>query len=74
MATLTSTETRPSRYLRMSLTWPVLLITVGLLFLFDQFVPRWDFERTWPILLIVIGVMKLIESGRPPRPPEGPRL
>jgi hypothetical protein len=59
---------------RASLTWPVLLITLGLMLLADEFVPRWDFERTWPVLLVVFGVLKLIESGRPPRPPEGPRI
>ena len=59
---------------RASLTWPVLLITLGVMLLLDEFVPRWDFVRTWPILLVVFGVLKLIESGRPPRPPEGPRV
>jgi len=59
---------------RVSLTWPVLLITLGLMLLADEFLPRWDFERTWPVLLVVFGVVKLIESGRPPRPPEGPRI
>ncbi|HUI41240.1 MAG TPA: DUF5668 domain-containing protein [Terriglobia bacterium] len=59
---------------RASLTWPVVLITLGLMFLADQFEPQWGFRRTWPVLLVVIGVLKLIESGRPPRPPAGPRL
>jgi len=59
---------------RVSLTWPILLITLGLMLLADQFLPRWDFERTWPVLLVVFGVTRLIESGRPPRPPEGPRV
>lgn len=61
-------------YSRGSLTWPVLLITLGLMLLADQFLPRWGFERTWPVLLVVFGVLKLIESGRPPRPPAGPRV
>lgn len=59
---------------RVSLTWPVLLITLGLMLLINEFVPRWDFERTWPVLLVVFGVTRLIEAGRPPRPPEGPRI
>lgn len=59
---------------RVSLTWPVLLITLGLMLLADEFLPRWDFGRTWPVLLVVFGVVKLIESGRSPRPPEGPRI
>ena len=43
------------------LTWPVILITLGALFLIPQFVHRVDFGDLWPILLIVIGVMKLVE-------------
>jgi Domain of unknown function (DUF5668) len=57
-----------------SLTWPVLLITLGLMLLADQFAPAWNFHRTWPVLLVVFGVLKLIDSGRPPRPPAGPRI
>lgn len=41
---------------------PVILISLGVLFLLDQFWYRVDFSDLWPILLIVIGVMKLIES------------
>lgn len=59
---------------RASLTWPVMLITLGLMLLAGEFFPQWDFESTWPVLLVVFGVLKLIESGRPPRPPEGPRV
>jgi hypothetical protein len=59
---------------RGSLTWPVLLITLGAMFLLDEFAPDWGFRRTWPVLLVVIGILKLIESSRPPRPPAGPRL
>ena len=59
---------------RVSLTWPVVLITLGLMFLADQFLPQWGFRRTWPVLLVVVGVLRLIESGRPPRPPAGPRI
>jgi hypothetical protein len=59
---------------RGGLTWPVVLITLGLMFLLDEFAPQWGFRRTWPALLVVIGILKLIDSGRPPRPPAGPRL
>lgn len=59
---------------RASLMGPVILITIGLMFLIAQFVPGWGFGRTWPALLIVIGVIKLLDVGRPPRPPEGPRI
>lgn len=59
---------------RGGLTGPVLLITLGLIFLFDQIVPGWGMRRTWPVLLVVIGVVRLLDSGRPPRPPQGPRV
>ena len=44
------------------LTWPVLLITLGVLFLLPQFFDDLHFRHLWPLLLIVIGVMKLLES------------
>jgi len=59
---------------RGSLTGPVILIAIGVMFLLEEFVPHWGFGKTWPILLIVIGVLKLLDVNRPPRPPEGPRL
>jgi hypothetical protein len=67
-------ETKTMPFYRGSLTWPVLLITLGLMLLAEQFLPGWGFSKTWPALLVVIGVVKLIESGRPPRPPQGPAL
>lgn len=59
---------------RASLMGPVVIITLGLMFLLAQFVPGWGIGRTWPALLIVIGVIKLLDANRPPRPPEGPRV
>jgi membrane-bound ClpP family serine protease len=59
---------------RPSLTGPVILITIGVIFLMEEFIPQWGISRTWPILLIVIGVLKLIDSAMPPRPPQGPRV
>ena len=59
---------------RPSLIGPVILVTIGIIFLMEEFVPDWGVSRTWPVLLIVIGVMKLIDSAMPPRPPRGPRL
>jgi hypothetical protein len=53
---------------------PVFLITLGIVFLIGEFVPEWGVRKTWPLLLIVVGVLKLLDSARPPRPPEGPRL
>ena len=59
---------------RASLTWPIILIALGAIFLVDEFVPGWGIGRTWPILLVVVGVLKLLDSTRPPLPPEGPRV
>jgi membrane-bound ClpP family serine protease len=59
---------------RLSLTGPVILITIGVMFLMEEFVPECGISRTWPILLIVFGVLKLIDCAMPPRPPQGPRL
>jgi LiaI-LiaF-like transmembrane region len=67
------TQTPPTTR-RVSLMGPVVLITLGLMFLLAQFMPGWGIGRTWPALLIVIGVIKLLDAGRPPRPPEGPRV
>jgi hypothetical protein len=46
---------------RRSLTGPVMLITIGVLFAMDHIWGWWDFSRTWPIILIAIGVVKLLE-------------
>lgn len=46
-----------------SLLGPVVLVTLGVLFLIPQFVHTVDFGDLWPILLIAIGVMKLLESS-----------
>jgi len=54
--------------------FPVLLILLEVMFLLDQFVPGWGIGKTWPVLLVVIGVLKLLDTTRPPRPPEGPRI
>lgn len=63
----------PSTY-RASLTGPVILIALGVIFLLDQIVPGWGIGKTWPVMLIVIGVVKLVDSTRPPRPPRGPEV
>lgn len=48
-----------------SLTGPVVLITVGVLFLVDSFhLHNLDFgDNTWPVLLIVIGVLVLMRRS-----------
>jgi hypothetical protein len=42
---------------------PVILITVGVLFVFDKFT-SFSFSQTWPVLLIVMGVLSLAGGGR----------
>lgn len=59
---------------RVSLTGPIILITLGVIFLLEEFVPHLGFRKTWPVLLVVFGILKLLDSARPPRPPQGPRL
>lgn len=58
--------------IRRGLTGPVILITLGSLFLLDQVVPGWGFGKTWPLLLVVVGVVRLIDVTQPPEPPRGP--
>lgn len=41
---------------------PVILITIGALFMLAQMVPQIHFRNLWPIILIVIGVVMLLES------------
>lgn len=42
---------------------PVILITIGALFLLPQFFHRIEFRDLWPVILIVIGVTMLLESS-----------
>jgi len=46
------------------LTWPVVLVTLGLLFLLANR-SNYPFQRTWPILLIVIGAVRLVRYAVP---------
>ena len=63
-----------SQVLIRAITGPVILITVGVLFLIDRF-SQFGFGQTWPVLLIVIGILKLLGGRRrrdayyPPPPP-----
>ncbi len=41
---------------------PAILITIGVLFLIQQFSNRVSFGELWPVILIVIGAVKLIEA------------
>ncbi len=58
---------------RPNLLGPVFIIVLGIIFLIGEFLPDWGIDRTWPVLLIVAGLLKLVDSAKPPRPPEGPR-
>jgi Domain of unknown function (DUF5668) len=40
---------------------PIMIITVGVLFLMAQY-SRWSFGELWPFLLIVAGSMKVAEA------------
>ena len=44
---------------------PVVMITIGALFLIGKLGLGYSFGQLWPILLIVIGLVKLFESMRP---------
>ena len=46
----------------------LVLITLGAIFLADQFIPGLDFGDLWPVILIVIGVALLFNAyGRTPK-------
>ena len=42
---------------------PVILITLGVLFLIGQYSGRYSFGELWPIILIVVGIVKVIEAS-----------
>jgi len=44
---------------------PAVLVTIGLLFLIQNFSDRLDFGNTWPLLLIVIGIVKVLQYTAP---------
>ncbi len=46
---------------RRGLMGPVVLITIGVLFLLQQMHVA-PFHRLWPVILLVIGVLKLLEA------------
>ena len=43
---------------------PVVLVTLGLLFLIDQYTV-YGIGRTWPVILVVIGVVRLLQWNAP---------
>ena len=50
---------------------PITLITVGVLFAFNNFTP-YSFDKTWPVLLIVFGLLSLLKRSMEPAPPPPP--
>jgi hypothetical protein len=43
---------------------PVMLITLGVLFLLENLnVRNLEFHHTWPVILLVIGVVKIFQSN-----------
>ena len=47
------------------LVGPMMMITVGVLFLFGRIQPRYSFFDLWPILLIVLGVLLVAQALAP---------
>lgn len=45
-----------------NLTAGIILITLGILFLIDRFVPQINFGDLWPVILIVIGITILMRN------------
>jgi phage shock protein C len=52
----------PENRKRGNLIGALVLITLGVLFLADEFIPHINFGDLWPIILIVIGIGLLINS------------
>lgn len=49
-----------------NLMGPAILITIGLLFLLQEFHSgRFDFGNTWPVILLVVGAIKLASAMAP---------
>ena|ERR1700676_188466 len=49
-----------------NLMGPAVIITVGLLFLLQEFHGgRFDFGNTWPVILLVVGAIRLASSLAP---------
>jgi phage shock protein C len=59
---LSSNPVKPEPRNRGNLIGGLVLITLGVLFLADEFVPNIDFGDLWPVILIVIGAGLLINS------------
>lgn len=58
----TKQQRRDKRNHHSNLTGGLILITLGILFLIDRFVPQVNFGDLWPVILIVIGITLLIRN------------
>jgi membrane-bound ClpP family serine protease len=57
---------RCTRCRSQGIMWPVILITLGILFLLDNLgVPGFGFDHSWPVILLVVGGVKLLQSNAP---------
>lgn len=52
---------------------PLVLITLGVLFLLNNLYPGFEFSRMWPVILIVIGFVKITDYFQHPRGEGTPR-
>lgn len=52
---------------------PITLITVGVLFAFNNFT-EYRFDQTWPVILIVFGLMSLLGRGADRIAPPPPNM
>ena len=62
---------RGERSMMRAIRGPVTLITVGVLFAFNNFT-AYRFDQTWPVILIVFGLMSLLGRSTEPAPPPPP--
>jgi cell wall-active antibiotic response 4TMS protein YvqF len=60
-----------NRSIASAIRGPVTLITIGVLFAFNNFT-QFGFDKTWPVLLIVFGLLSLLRRGMEPAPPPPP--
>lgn len=59
-------ETGPDSKNRGRVLAGIIVILVGLMFLGQNFIPRWyiNFWKLWPLIIVVVGVSIIIGSGR----------
>ncbi len=52
-----------SRELASQVRGPLILITIGVLFLLDRFT-QFGFSETWPVIIIIVGLLALLGGTR----------